>query len=241
MEFDDGSGPALFAGGHFTMAGDVPTAHVAKWDGAAWSSPGDPIATHVFDLAVFDDGTGPALFGAMRCTGPRLESCDLLKWDGRNWSAVGLRTNNFVQALAVFDNGTGPRLYLGGGFRQVNGMATFPLIEWDGVLWRSVGFIVGNSIQALTVYDDGFGPALFAGGDFFAIDYAFSHGVARWDGHKWSPLSPGGLSTGVWALTGFDDGTGPALFAGGTFGSTFEGVISARMAKWSHPAPPCDP
>lgn len=34
--FDDGSGPALYAGGGFTVAGTKLANHVAKWDGAKW-------------------------------------------------------------------------------------------------------------------------------------------------------------------------------------------------------------
>ena len=46
------------------------------------------------------------------------------------------------------------------------------------------------------------------------------NGVARWDGSAWSALS-GPSGTGVerlvYALAVFDDGSGPALYAGGYF------------------------
>ena len=35
--FDDGGGPALFAGGLFTTAGGVAAAKIAKWDGLGWT------------------------------------------------------------------------------------------------------------------------------------------------------------------------------------------------------------
>jgi hypothetical protein len=41
-------------------------------------------------------------------------------------------------------------------------------------------------------------------------------GIARWNGTAWSPLGSG-MSSTVNALTVFDDGTGPALYAGGSF------------------------
>src|SRR5262249_31938672 len=40
--FDDGggAGPALYAGGDFTLVGSVPVQHIARWNGAAWSALG---------------------------------------------------------------------------------------------------------------------------------------------------------------------------------------------------------
>jgi hypothetical protein len=39
------------------------------------------------------------------------------------------------------------------------------------------------------------------------------------------------MGSGVGALTVFDDGSGPALYAGGTF-VTAGGVTVSRIAKW---------
>jgi len=38
--FDDGSGPALYAGGDFTTAGGVAANRIAKWNGSSWSQLG---------------------------------------------------------------------------------------------------------------------------------------------------------------------------------------------------------
>ena len=38
LEFDDGSGPALYVGGAFTRAGSVLAPRIARWDGASWSA-----------------------------------------------------------------------------------------------------------------------------------------------------------------------------------------------------------
>jgi len=43
--FDDGSGPALYAGGNFTIAGGVAANRVAKWNGSSWSSLGSGVTT----------------------------------------------------------------------------------------------------------------------------------------------------------------------------------------------------
>ncbi len=47
-EFDDGSGPALYAGGYFSAVNGLPARHLARWDGTTWFVPGlvqglDPI------------------------------------------------------------------------------------------------------------------------------------------------------------------------------------------------------
>ncbi|MFH0983162.1 MAG: hypothetical protein V2A79_16705, partial [Planctomycetota bacterium] len=38
--FDDGTGPALYAGGGFTTAGGVSANYIAKWNGTQWSALG---------------------------------------------------------------------------------------------------------------------------------------------------------------------------------------------------------
>ncbi|MCH7872672.1 MAG: hypothetical protein IID33_13325, partial [Planctomycetes bacterium] len=71
--YDDGQGPALFVGGVFETAGEVPAMNIAKWDGQEWSPLGDGMSgacgipiyiPFVQDLAVYDDGSGPRLIAA---------------------------------------------------------------------------------------------------------------------------------------------------------------------------------
>ena len=64
--FDDGRGPALFAGGGFATAGGVTVNSIARWDGSSWSSLAGPFDTGanatVDALAGFNDGPGEVLF-----------------------------------------------------------------------------------------------------------------------------------------------------------------------------------
>ena len=91
--FDDGSGPALYAGGLFATAGGVPANSVAKWDGSSWSGLGSGIpGGTVQALAVFDDGggSGPALFAAGAFTNAGGGSANrIAKWDGASWGPPG--------------------------------------------------------------------------------------------------------------------------------------------------------
>ena len=54
--------------------------------------------------------------------------------------------------------------------------------------------------------------------------------VARWDGVSWTGV--GSLDGGVFSLCVYDDGLGPALYAGGWF-SNVDGIPASRIAKWN--------
>jgi hypothetical protein len=222
--FDDGSGPALYAGGSFTAAGGLMANNIARWDGTSWSALGRGAGGDVYALTVFDDGGGPALYaGGSFQTAGGVAVENIARWDGSSWSPVG---NPFydVFALAVFDDGTGPALYAGGG----------PVSRWDGSSWVPLGgWTSGGSVfvGALAVFDDGGGPALYAGGNFSSAGVVPASDIARWDGSSWSPLGSGTQPGSVGELAVFDDGGGPALYAGGSF--TSAGGIAARyLAKW---------
>jgi hypothetical protein len=191
--FDDGSGPALYAGGDFATAGGVTVNRIARWDGASWSgltgSGGVGVNGQVRALTVFDDGTGPALYvGGDFTTAGGVTVDRIAKWDGSNWSALtgsgGVGVNGQVRALTVFDDGTGPALYLGGGFPSVAGMTVNYIARWDGISWSvlagpsEVG--VNSGVNALTVFADGSGPALYAGGDFTTAGGIVSKSMAKW-------------------------------------------------------------
>jgi|GEM_PF-3854306 len=64
--YDDGGGPALYAGGEFWEAGGVRVNGIARWDGREWSALSGPsgagVNGEVYALAVVDDGGGPALY-----------------------------------------------------------------------------------------------------------------------------------------------------------------------------------
>jgi hypothetical protein len=120
----------------------------------------------------------------------------------------------------VFDDGGGPALYSGG---EIVG-------RWDGSTFSTVGSGM-NEVLALAVHDDGGGPALFAGGSFTTAGGGAASRIARWDGSSWSALGSGMDSAGVHGLAMYDDGGGPALYAGGSFSSAIDSGDSF-LAKW---------
>ena len=239
--FDDGSGPALYVGGTFPYAGGVVANSIAKWDGSRWAALDGGIEGGVRALVVYDDGGGPALYAAGHLSrAGDLDVQGIAKWDGSSWSALGdgIPTAGSlditVNALTVYDDGNGPALYAGGNFTSAGGASVNGIAKWDGSSWASLGSgIVGMfGVLALSVYDDGAGPALYAGGDFTAAGGVAAKNIAKWDGSSWTPLG-GGITAGslVLALTVYDDGGGPGLYAGGSFTSA-GGVPASNIAKW---------
>src|SRR5262249_29149675 len=107
-----------------------------------------------------------------------------------------------------------------------------PCSEWAEGLFPGDGIAgVDGTVDALLAFDDGTGPALYVGGGFMVARLSTARGVARWDGRVWSGVG-GGLgddaSTSVaHALAVFDDGTGRALYAGGSFGA------QGSAARWN--------
>jgi hypothetical protein len=239
--FDDGTGPALYAGGNFVQAGGVPARSIAKWNGAAWAPVGVEMHNDctVFALAVFDDGTGPALYAGGTFTNPYSGPGDYIaKWDGATWTPLGTGMDYVVYALAVFDDGTGPALYVGGSFTHAGDVSANRIAKWDGSAWAPLGSgMDGGSLPwvfALTVLDEcsGLCPALYAGGWFTEAGGAVgTNAIAKWDGATWASVG-GGIYNTVLALTVFDNGTGPALYAVGNIG-TAGGISSLGIAKWA--------
>ena len=187
----------------------------------------------VYALAVYDDGNGPALY-----TGGGLWNSDgIAKWDGSTWTPLLSSQNATIFALAVYDDGNGPALYAGGSFTTAGGTAN-RIAKWDGTAWSPLSGPSGNGmndkVYALAA-SAGDRPALYAGGRFSTAGGVAAHRIAKWDGATWSPLSgpsDNGVNDWVRVLTVFDDGRGPALYAGGDF-RLAGGVLSSRIAKYS--------
>ncbi len=241
---DDGSGPALFAGGYFGGAGGTDAIEVARWNGVGWSALGAGLQGGTVEvLASFDDGSGSALYagGAFTNTGA-VSLNHVARWNGSSWSPVaGGLGGAFARicAMQVFDDGSGPALYAAGTCSASAGNPMLNIARWNGSAWSALAGGVGapaNQVRALCVFDDGSGPALYAGGNLAVADGVPVHNIARWNGTSWSAVG-GGVGTGgtadfVAALCVFDDGSGPALYAGGAFLQA-DGVSANALARWN--------
>ncbi|MBI5765222.1 MAG: immunoglobulin domain-containing protein [Planctomycetes bacterium] len=246
---DDGAGPdptRLYVAGAFAQAGQVAAANVAQWDDTSqqWQALGVGVNEMARALCEWDRGDGSALYvGGHFTTAGGSDAAYIASWNPRThmWSPLDSEMNGQVNAIASFDDGSGPALYVGGRFSKAGGFECNGIARWDGITWSPVGGGVGGTypfVYCLKVYDDGAGPALYAGGMFSSAGGIPASFVAKWDGSKWSAVG-GGIaghyssnSAGVFSLTDFDDGDGPALIAHGSFLAA-DGKPAKCLAKWN--------
>ena len=222
-------------------AGSVFASRIAKWDGFSWaelSRSRTGLNDVVASLTEFDDGSGTALYAGGEFTAAGgVASSSVAKWNGSSWSPMdnGLTALSYpvrVTALSGYDDGSGAALYAGGQFTTMGGQAADYIAKWDGLNWTTLGSGLNGPVNALTIFDDGSGAALYAGGSVTNLSNTETVGyVEKWGGLSWAPLGSG-TNGGVFSLAGFDDGSGPALYAGGSF-TTAGGEIANFVAKWN--------
>ncbi|MBL8861446.1 MAG: hypothetical protein JNK02_05485 [Planctomycetes bacterium] len=241
---DDGSGAKVYvAGANFNLAGGIPVANIAAWDGASWASVGAGLPGEVRALAEFDFGQGLELVAGGRFqlgAGQPFER--VAAWDGSTWRAVGFGTsphsNDLVFALTAWHDGASSQLVAGGLFTSAGGIACSNVARFDGNAWSALGAGTNSSVSALASCATPSGPGLCAAGTFTTAGGVPAALVARWDGAAWSALGPfEALLPGaprVMSLATYDarDGRGPQLFAAGSF-QRLGGTPSRHIAAYS--------
>ncbi|MFO0873696.1 MAG: hypothetical protein U0575_06955 [Phycisphaerales bacterium] len=186
----------------------------------------------VMSSVIHDDGAGPALYaaGAFTSVGGRATG-GIARWDGAAWQPVGGGVSGYVATLVEYDDGSGTKLVAGGAFEPVGLPGVQRVAAWDGTRWSALGdglIALGSEgagpqwVRSLAVFDDGAGPKLYAGTNFDIWNVPGAKRMARYDGAQWHAVpgdpTPSGLpfsTAEVTALASFDDGSGPALYAGG--------------------------
>jgi hypothetical protein len=208
-----------------------------SWD-LAVGNPG--LNDWVLGLHVHEETTGTAVYvGGGFSTAGGMAASRIARWDGLAWAPLGggiTAANGSVWAMIHYDEGSGPRLFAAGDFTSAGGVIVNRIARWDGRGWSSVGGGVNAEVRgALAVFDDGFGdgPCLYIGGDFTMAGSVAAKYIAKWNGEGWSDVGGGmgGVTPSVRALSVFDDGNGPRLYAGGGF-ELAGGVPAVRIARW---------
>jgi hypothetical protein len=208
LVFDDGSGPALYAGGRFITTGGAVTNNISRWDGLTWSGLGSGVTYQgsasgagISGMTLFNDGSGTALYvtGLFDHAGG-IAANSIAKWNGSVWSPVpGLDATPPYNgaSIGVHDDGTGPALYVGVGFAGIDQALVHGLARWDGNVWSSLGGGFIGTVFAMQSFDDGHGsgPALYVGGILSLTVggnlLAGSEGLTRWYGgctHRIDPM-----------------------------------------------------
>jgi hypothetical protein len=228
---DDGTGPALYAGGEFRSYGDLLLGHVARFDGTAWAPLGIGTDGDVLALESFDDGTGAALYagGHFAAAGATAAS-NVARWKGGQWYALGAGVDSFgtVNALVAHDDGSGSALYVGGAFSQVGGGVAAGLARWRQGAWSAAGNFANGQVFALLSASVAGSRSLFAGGSFTSVDGSPAAAIARWNGVAWSALG-NGRPGAVQALALWQ---GDKLAAAGSIAAVF-GIWDGT--QWSEP------
>jgi hypothetical protein len=224
--YDDGGGADLYVGGLWPAEPGFPYDNIARWGGASWSGLDGGMSNVVWSLQVFDWGLGPRLMvggnGGTAGTGA-LPHNGIAAWDGSAWSTPLSPSTGGVQDMALGTLGVDPVLLMAG--TVLDGVAA-----WDGATLTALGDLA-PFVDCVTSFDLGGGPQIACGGPFDSdySAYGLEH-VAIWGGSDWEAVGGPGLSGSVHAALGHDDGSGPALWVGGSFG--FPGGGSHGFARW---------
>ncbi|MFG0283170.1 MAG: hypothetical protein ACF8R7_02010 [Phycisphaerales bacterium JB039] len=110
------------------------------------------------------------------------------------------------------------------------------IARWNGSDWIPLPGGVGPSggVRALAAYDDGAGQALYVSGLFATVAGQAANNVARWNGTSWEVLADSGgvgVDGPAYTMAAYDDGSGAALYVGGSF-TTASGRVVNNIAKW---------
>jgi hypothetical protein len=258
-----GEPPSIYLGGEMLfLAGDGEVGqYLGRWNGQIWErltafDPNQPVNCFL----EYDDGSGPVLLIGGEFSAFEDEIIRrIARWDGQTISPLGTGVRGdaslaTIRSMVVFDAGMGPSLYAGGFFTKTGDGVTplASIARWDGQNWHDVGGglklhkapgLRHDGVRSMAVFNDIDGPALFVAGLFLEAGGMPLRSLAKWDGEQWSevgePLSPPSAypneKVGVRALSVYDDGTGPALWAAGFFGVPSIGrdyVARYRNGQW---------
>ncbi len=218
LTWDDGSGPALFAGGAFQRIGAQAISRLGRWDGQSWSSVGGGMNGEVRSLLVWDDGSGEKLYagGEFTQAGGSPVLC-VARWNGAAWEQVGEGISGMVRALHVHDDGSGsgPLLYAAGKFP-----AGEHVKRWKDGAWETMSDavsggtspVLSGAFSMVTFTPVGGSSRLLVGtGDGFT-----ARGIRAWNGSAWSTLVT--ASGVVRTLAVWDEPLGgQRLYVGGDF------------------------
>lgn len=225
-------GSYLYVGGRFTVAGGIPSLHIARWNGTAWSliSQGVNTGTSINSMVIHN--------GQLYVAGAFTEIAGLQvknvgKWNGVSWSPVGsgleYTGGTTVSTLCVFNN----ELYAGGLFNNSAGVPVNYIAKWDGVNWVPVAGGTNGPVRSLCVYNN----ELYAAGEFTEAGGVAVKNISRYNGVAWNTVDSGldsytGATT-VSTLRVYSNN----LFAGGRFqlagGDTVNNIAKWDGASWS--------
>jgi hypothetical protein len=230
---NDGAGERLYLFAR-TLASTWPYGSIWQafiWTGQDWVTGHPNLAPGADPQLYFDFGAGSAIYGTFAVTQTHSVGS---RWTGEEWQTIG-HGDRPVTQLAIYDDGTGPALIAAGNFNTIDGVAAHRVARWDGTDWHPMGSGPNGNFgcRKLAVVPEGPAQGLY----FLATATLNSpHMVQHWNGATWTdlpaPSAPPNVIYQVSTIAAFDDGSGPALYLGGTF-PTVGGVQARGLARWN--------
>ncbi len=138
-----------------------------------------------------------------------------------------------VNAFIDFNDGSGFKTYACGSFRTAGGQPANTVARWNGIEWQPVPEAPIGIAKCFAIFNN----TLYMGGSFGSGDLAVPS-IFRWSGSAWLPMTDGPRGASVNAMTVWNDGSGPALFAVGNFSrvgasATIRAVVKFNGTSWS--------
>ena len=254
IPYDPGTGERLYLIGAFNSirfgGSELPDSRgLVAWDGTTTTTvAGSPFAEALhFAQAGVRWGNQLVIGGAGGAVSPPQKPV-LAIWNGTTWTSWRDQFEGVVAPVILATETYNGSVYFGGRFDRIripDGIGGEVVTEsknvmgFDGTGFVSVGggVIRTSSLQgfvmALRTFDDGNGEALYIGGSFnsSANGGIALPGVARWNGSTLTAVGQGFPISQVRSLEVHDDGSGPALFASGTYTADALGQPIRRLAK----------
>lgn len=233
---DLGKGPRLFAGGTFATAGGNPAARVAFWDGSNWAPllSGTNNTVRAFAMRQGPEGPELCVAGIFSNAGGA-PMAHAARWNGQSWMPFANSPNEGGLAFGEWESAAGPQLVLGGAFTQVGGKTARGLaLLKAGETWQAVDGGLDGAVRAFATADFGQGEELYLGGAFKYGQGTQLRGITRWSEGVFHPLGNGlgdHTAASTYALLVHDDGSGNALYAGGSFKTAYT-PGTAYIARW---------
>lgn len=216
MVYENGS---LYAGGNFTVAGDVAASNIARWDGSKWHALGSGVEGSVTSM-IFS--SGQLYVAGSFTTAGGTPANNIARWDGAAWHALGDGVNDTVDALEIY----GGHLHAAGLFTTAGGVSSPYLAKWNGTAWEAFGPAPDNRVLDLQRV----GSYLYACGFLSSAGGVSTPGVARWDGTAWSGLGTIQSFSNTYYRLHSD---GVHLYVSGTFTMQLGDHLAAyNLAKW---------
>ncbi|UCH85400.1 MAG: hypothetical protein JSW50_06855 [Candidatus Latescibacterota bacterium] len=214
-------GEYVYAGGRFTMAGDLDVGRVARWDGVSWSDicggVGQPTGYDAVTALLFHDGV--LYVGGVFQGAGNTPAMNIARWDGSQWLEMG-GFDGQVHDLEFFDGD----IYACGDFYRSGSTVLNGIARWDGSGWQPMGngLKVGTDVGTGNSMDTN-DTHLYVGGYFTKAGNITAIKTAKWDGSTWS--------TGAGIMRGYVQAilaVGSDVYVGGTF--NFSGL--SNIGRW---------